>query len=187
MDRTQKAEAVDQLHDAFKSTSFVVVAQYSGLTVAEITDLRRKMMTAGANFRVAKNRLVKIALKGTQFEGLDTLFTGPTGITFSDDAVSAAKVAADFAKTNEKFVVVGGGLGQPGSERPGRSRRWPSCLRSTFCAPASLAYCRPRQRVSQASRRLRPARSPVSSRRMPTSKPPNLSNVIKPFLEEILT
>ena len=111
MDRTQKAEAVDQLHDAFKSTSFVVVAQYSGLTVAEITDLRRKMLTVGASFRVAKNRLVKIAIKGTEFEGLDSLFTGPTGITFSSDAVSAAKVVSDYAKANEKFVLVGGGLG----------------------------------------------------------------------------
>jgi large subunit ribosomal protein L10 len=111
LDRTQKAEAVDQLHDAFKATSFVVVSQYSGLTVAEITDLRRKMMTVGANFRVAKNRLVKIALKGTAFEGLDSLFTGPTGITFSSDPVSAAKVAADFAKANEKFILVGGGMG----------------------------------------------------------------------------
>ncbi len=111
MDRTQKAEAVDQLHDAFKTTSFVVVAQYSGLTVAQITDLRRKMLTVGASFRVAKNRLVKIAIKGTAFEGLDGLFTGPTGITFSADAVSAAKVVSDYAKANEKFVLVGGGLG----------------------------------------------------------------------------
>ncbi len=111
MDRTQKAEAVDQLHDAFKTTSFVVVSQYSGLTVAEITDLRRKMLTVGANFRVAKNRLVKIAIKGTEFEGLDSLFTGPTGITFSSDAISAAKVVSDFAKANEKFILVGGGFG----------------------------------------------------------------------------
>jgi large subunit ribosomal protein L10 len=111
MDRTQKAEAVDQLHTQLKETNFVMVAHYAGLTVAEITDLRRKMLTVGASFRVAKNRLAKIALKGTPYEGLDNLFTGPTGITFSADPVSAAKVATDFARDNEKFVLVGGGLG----------------------------------------------------------------------------
>jgi large subunit ribosomal protein L10 len=111
MDRTQKAEAVDRLHEAFKGTDFVMVAHYAGLTVAEVTALRRKMLTAGASFRVAKNRLAKIALKGTQFETLEGLFTGPTGITFSSDPVAAAKVATEFAKENEKFILVGGGLG----------------------------------------------------------------------------
>ena len=111
MDRTQKAEAVESLHAAFKETNFVIVAHYAGLTVAEVTKLRRNMLKAGANFRVAKNRLAKIALKGTQYENLEGLFTGPTGIAFSTDPVAAAKVAADFAKENEKFVLVGGGLG----------------------------------------------------------------------------
>ncbi len=111
MDRTQKAEAVESLHAAFKETSFVIVAHYAGLTVAEVTTLRRNMLKAGAQFRVAKNRLAKIALKGTQYENLEGLFKGPTGIAFSADPVAAAKVASDFAKDNEKFVLVGGGLG----------------------------------------------------------------------------
>jgi large subunit ribosomal protein L10 len=111
MDRTQKSEAVDSLHAAFKETSFVMVAHYSGLTVAEITGLRRNMLKAGASFRVAKNRLARIALKGTAFENLESMFTGPTGITFSSDPVSAAKVATEFAKENEKFILIGGGLG----------------------------------------------------------------------------
>jgi large subunit ribosomal protein L10 len=111
MDRTQKAEAVESLHEAFRETKFVMVAHYAGLTVAEVTILRRKMLTAGASFRVAKNRLAKIALKGTAFENLEGLFTGPTGITFSTDPVAAAKVATEFAKDNEKFILVGGGLG----------------------------------------------------------------------------
>ena len=111
MDRTQKAEAVQSLHEAFQAAPFVAVAHYTGMTVDELTQLRRNMFTIGANFRVAKNRLAKIALKGTPYEGLDALFTGPTGITFSQDAVGAAKVASEFAKANEKFVLVGGGMG----------------------------------------------------------------------------
>ena len=117
MDRGQKAETIGDLHEALKDSPFIMVAQYSGLTVSEITNLRRKMLTVGASFRVAKNRLVKIALKDTPYEGLDKLFTGPTGITFSQDAVGAAKVATDFAKENEKFVLVGGGLGQQTLDR----------------------------------------------------------------------
>ncbi len=112
MDRTQKADAVQSLHEAFQGAPFVAVAHYSGLTVAEITELRVKMLTVGAKFQVAKNRLAKIALKGTPYEGLDAMFTGPTGITFSADAVGAAKVASEFAKANEKFVLLGGGMGQ---------------------------------------------------------------------------
>jgi large subunit ribosomal protein L10 len=111
MDRTQKADAVQSLHEAFQGAPFVAVAHYSGLTVAEIDSLRVKMLGIGATFKVAKNRLAKIALKGTPYEGLDALFSGPTGITFSNDAVGAAKTVSEFAKDNEKFVLLGGGMG----------------------------------------------------------------------------
>ena len=111
MDRTQKEETVAALHAALQETGLVVVTQQSGMTVAEVTDLRRKMRVAGANFKVTKNRLARIALKGTQFEGLDGLFKGPTAIAFSKDPVAAAKVAAEYAKGNDKFKIIGGSLG----------------------------------------------------------------------------
>ncbi len=111
MHRTQKEEKVAALHEALKGASIVVVAHQGGITVAESTDLRRQARAAGASFRVTKNRLARIALKGTAFEHLSDLFTGPTAIAFSSDPVAAAKVVSDFAKKNEKLKIVGGGFG----------------------------------------------------------------------------
>ncbi len=111
MDRTQKREVVAELHEVFNDTASVVVTHYSGLNVAEITDLRRQMRSAGATFRVTKNRLTKLALDGTPYGPLEELFTGPTAIAFADDPVSAAKVAVNFAKKNDKLVVLGGAMG----------------------------------------------------------------------------
>ncbi|OFW82980.1 MAG: 50S ribosomal protein L10 [Alphaproteobacteria bacterium GWF2_58_20] len=110
MNRTQKAEVVSALQQMFADSGLVVVAHYSGMTVSEVTELRRKMLLAGAGVKVAKNRLTQIALKGTKFENLSDLFTGPTVIATSQDPVAAAKVAAEFAKGNEKLVILGGSL-----------------------------------------------------------------------------
>ncbi|NQV60050.1 MAG: 50S ribosomal protein L10 [Alphaproteobacteria bacterium] len=111
MDRAQKREAVAELNAVFSSTSSVIVTHYSGLSVAEITDLRQQMQAAGATFKVTKNRLTKLALDGTLYAPLTDLFTGPTGIAYSDDPVAPAKVAVNFAKSNEKLIVLGGGMG----------------------------------------------------------------------------
>ena len=111
MDRTEKAAAIAALHRTLQETQLVVVTHQLGLTVAEVTNLRGKMRAAGAGFKVTKNRLARIALKGTQFAGIDELFTGPTAIAFSRDPVAAAKVVADFAKSNDKLQIVGAGLG----------------------------------------------------------------------------
>jgi large subunit ribosomal protein L10 len=111
VDRAQKAEAVASLHRTLQDTGLVVVTRQVGMTVAEATDLRNRMRAAGAGFKVTKNRLARLALKGTQFEGLDALFTGPTAVAYSRDPVAAAKVVADFAKSNEKLTIVGAGLG----------------------------------------------------------------------------
>ena len=111
MDRTQKEKLVASLNQALSSTEAVVVTRQSGLTVAEATRLRRRMREAGASFKVTKNRLARLALKGTPFEGLAPMFTGPTAIAWSQDPVAAAKAAVEFAKTNEKLVIVGGALG----------------------------------------------------------------------------
>ncbi|MBT3370159.1 MAG: 50S ribosomal protein L10 [Rhodospirillaceae bacterium] len=111
MDRAQKREAVAELNEVFANASSVVVTHYSGLNVAEISDLRRQMRAAGANFKVTKNRLTKLALDGTPYAPISDLFTGPTAIAFSDDPVAPAKVAIDFAKGNDKLVVLGGAMG----------------------------------------------------------------------------
>ena len=111
MEKAQKAISVAEMSGIFKEVETVIIAHNKGLTVAEITDLRRKVRASGALIKVAKNRLVKIALKGTNFEGLDKHFKGPTTITYSKDPVAAAKAIAEFAKTNEKLVILGGAMG----------------------------------------------------------------------------
>ncbi|WP_114395892.1 50S ribosomal protein L10 [Oleisolibacter albus] len=111
MDRTQKEATVAALNSQLQKAGLIVVTKQSGMTVAEVSDLRRKMRAAGASYKVTKNRLARIALKGTQFEGAESLFKGPTAIAYSVDPVAAAKVAIDYAKTNDKFQIVGGGLG----------------------------------------------------------------------------
>ena len=112
MDRAAKAEQVTTLHGVFKDTSVVVVAHYSGLTVAQLQTLRKQMKQAGASVKVAKNRLAKIALEGTDVASIASLLKGPTLIAFSSDPVAAPKVASDFAKANEKFVILGGAMGK---------------------------------------------------------------------------
>jgi len=111
VDRIEKREFVADLSTVFAETSMVVVTRNEGMTVADVTDLRRKMRAAGASFKVAKNRLALLALDGTRFDGLKPLMKGPTAISWSKDPVAVAKAAVDFAKTNEKFVLVGGSLG----------------------------------------------------------------------------
>ncbi len=111
MDRTEKHEFVASLAAVFAETSMVVVDPNDGLTVAEVTDLRRRMRAAGATYKVAKNRLAILALDGTRFDGMQPLLKGPTALAWSHDPVAVAKAAVDFAKTNDKFVVLGGALG----------------------------------------------------------------------------
>lgn len=111
MDRAQKREFVANLADVLAGTTMVVVTHYQGLTVAQATDLRRRMRAAGATFRVAKNRLAMRALDGTRFEGLKPMLKGPTALAWSNDPVAVAKAAVDYARTNDKLVVVGGSLG----------------------------------------------------------------------------
>ena len=111
MDRSQKADAVAQLNAVFNEAGVVVVTRNLGLTVAQSTDLRLKMRDVGASYKVAKNRLAKIALKDTAYEGMGDMLTGPTAIGYSTDPVAAAKAAVDFAKTNDKLEIVGGAMG----------------------------------------------------------------------------
>lgn len=110
MDRAQKQELTASLHRDLSDTVCVVITHQTGLSVAEVTQLRRQMRSAGANYRVTKNRLVRRALEGTAFAALAPLFTGPTAIAFSQDPVAAAKAAVDYANRNAKLTIVGGGL-----------------------------------------------------------------------------
>lgn len=112
MDRSQKHKVVESLNRTLQAQSIVVVTRQSGLSAGETSDLRRKMRAAQASFKVTKNRLARLALKGTKFETLADLFKGPTAIAISVDPVAAAKAAVDYATQNEKLVIVGGALGE---------------------------------------------------------------------------
>src|SRR6478609_7599046 len=111
MDRSQKADSVAQLNAVFNEVGLVVVTRNLGLTVAQSTALRGKMRDAGASYKVSKNRLAKLALKDTQYEGLEEHLTGPIALAWSTDPIAAAKAAVEFAKTNDKLEIVGGAMG----------------------------------------------------------------------------
>jgi len=112
VDRAQKADVVDSLSGMFADSGVVVVTHYSGLTVAEMTDLRTRMGEEGAAFKVTKNRLARLALNDTDKAQLTDFFTGPTAIAYSEDPIAAPRIAVNFAKDNEKLVILGGMMGE---------------------------------------------------------------------------
>ncbi len=111
MERTEKRDFVASLATVFGETSFVLVGRNAGLTVAAVDELRRRMKANGATYKVAKNRLAMLALDGTRFQGISPLLKGPTALAWSTDPVAVAKTAVEFAKVNDKFVILGGALG----------------------------------------------------------------------------
>ena len=111
MDRAQKEAVVATLNGVFSNTGVIVVTHYKGMTVQQMGDLRVRMSEAGASFKVVKNRLVKLALEGTDAAEIKDLFAGPTAIAYSDDPVAAPKVVASYAKENDKLVILGGAMG----------------------------------------------------------------------------
>lgn len=112
MQRKQKEQTVAALHQTLSGMNLMVVTHQTGMTVAELTALRRRVRDAGAGFKVTKNRLAKIAIDGTPFVGVADLFRGPTAIAYSTDPVAAAKAVADYANENAKLVILGGALGE---------------------------------------------------------------------------
>ena len=110
MNRKQKKELVESLHKTFLDSQSIIVTHINGLTVSETTNLRSNMRDANCKFKVTKNKIVKLALKNTNFEHLDSLFTGPTAIGTSEDAIAAAKVLFNFTKKTEKIRIIGGGV-----------------------------------------------------------------------------
>lgn len=111
MNRSEKTEAVAALNATFSEAASVIVTRNLGLTVSQSTELRLKMRDAGASYKVAKNRLAKIALEGTQYAPISDLLSGPVALGTSTDPVAAAKIAVEFAKTNPKLEIVGGAMG----------------------------------------------------------------------------
>ena len=110
MNRTEKTELIETLRSTLSEATSVVVAHQTGLTVAESSELRARMREAGAGFKVTKNRLTKIALRGTKYEEMTDMFSGPTAMGTSPDPVAAAKVLVKFAEENDKLTIVGGSL-----------------------------------------------------------------------------
>ena len=110
MNRNEKTDLVNNLHDTFDNAASVVIVHWIGLTVEESTNLRTKMRNQNCNFKVTKNRIARIALKDTKYQHMDSMFKGPTAIGSSSDPVMAAKILVDYAKENEKLVIIGGGL-----------------------------------------------------------------------------
>jgi large subunit ribosomal protein L10 len=119
VDRAAKQESIDELSGVFKTANVVVVAHYAGLTVAQMQQLRQQMRQAGAKVKVAKNRLAKIALKDTDVASIASLLKGPTVLAYSGDPVAAPKVAIEFAKANEQFVILGGSMGKTALDQNG--------------------------------------------------------------------
>ncbi len=111
MNRTEKNEFVTSFNSTLKDVNFLLVAHYKGLTVSEITELREKVKTNNATFKVTKNSLIKRAIKNTDYEKLDNFFVGPTSVTYSKDPVSAAKAVFDFSKENEKLKIIAASMG----------------------------------------------------------------------------
>ena len=111
MNREEKSQLLSELNELFSNSEIVVVSHYKGLTVEEVSELRNNIRKAGAGFRVTKNRITRLARKGTKFEELADLFVGQTAIAFANDPISACKACVEFAKTNEKLVVLGGAMG----------------------------------------------------------------------------
>ena len=111
MNREEKTQLLAELNELFNNAETIVVSHYKGLTVEEVSALRDNIRKAGAGFRVTKNRITRLALRGTKFEALSDLFVGPTAIAFANDPISACKACVEFGKTNEKLLVIGGAMG----------------------------------------------------------------------------
>ncbi len=112
MDRAGKKELIESLRASLKNTGTIVVAHYAGMTVAHMTEFRKRVKEAGGSVKVTKNRLAKLALKDTDAAGIIDLFKGPTVVAFSQDPVTAARIAVKYAKDNDKLVILGGTMGK---------------------------------------------------------------------------
>ena len=167
MDRAEKKELIAALKEVFKAANVVVVAHYSGLTVAQMQTLRKQMRAAGASVNVAKNRLAKIALEGSDVASIAPLLKGPTLIATSGDPVAAPKVAVDFAKINENLVILGGAMGKTVLNLDGVKQLASLPSLDELRAKIIGLIQAPATKIAQLIERTRPPRSRASFRPMP--------------------
>ena len=139
MDRAQKRELVTTLNEEWKGSGVIVVAHYKGMTVAQMTDFRKRMKEAGGAVKVAKNKLAKLALKDTEVETISDLLKGQTCVAYSEDPISAARVSVKYARENDKLVILGGAMGR----HPARQQRRQGAGRSAVARRAARQADRP--------------------------------------------
>ena len=108
MSKNKKKLYIEEMKDFFNKTSSVFITHYQGLTVKQIDELRSEMRKYGILFKITKNRVTKLALKGSKFKKLENLFSGPTAVAFSEDAITSAKILTKFAKSNSNLKIIGG-------------------------------------------------------------------------------
>ena len=108
MHKNKKKNYIEEMKNFFKTTSSVFITHYQGLTVKQIDELRSEMRKYGILFKITKNRITKLALEGSKFKKLENLFSGPTAVVFSEDAITSAKILTKFAKKNSNLKIIGG-------------------------------------------------------------------------------
>ena len=108
MNKDKKKTYIEEMKSFFKKNSSVFVTHYQGLSVKQIDELRSEMRKHGILFKITKNRITKLALEGSKFKKLENLFSGPTAIAFSEDAITSAKILTRFAKKNTNLKIIGG-------------------------------------------------------------------------------
>ena len=108
MNKEKKKVYIEEMKNFFNKTNSVLVTHYQGLSVKQIDELRSEMRKHGISFRITKNKITKLALEGTKYKKLEDLFTGPTAVAFSEDAITSAKILTKFAKANSHLKIIGG-------------------------------------------------------------------------------
>ena len=108
MNKDKKKIYIEEMKDFFNKTNSVLVTHYQGLSVNQIDELRTEMRKHGVLFKITKNRITKLALEGSKFKKLENLFSGPTAITLSEDAIMSAKILTKFAKNHSSLKIIGG-------------------------------------------------------------------------------
>jgi large subunit ribosomal protein L10 len=106
--KNKKKIYIDEMKEFFSKTNSIFITHYQGLTVKQIDELRSEMRKHGILFKITKNRITKLALEGSKFKKLENLFTGPTAVAFSEDAITSAKILTKFAKNNSNLKIIGG-------------------------------------------------------------------------------
>jgi len=111
MNKEQKKKYISDMTNQFEKSEAVIVTHYQGLTVNQLDDLRTKMREHGIKFKITNNRITKLALEKTRCKDLTNLFSGPTAVALSEDAITSAKILTNFSQENENLKILGGIMG----------------------------------------------------------------------------